>query len=257
MNLNPPKWALALSVAFPIVVLFEVCWPYLIGSPLVDATASLFTGGVALIVLVIVLKFERWSFLIVAAISAAWLYWSWMATQSGEVPLMELIPDAACLIGAVACCFSKKVPEVKDADHLAFSKKVMLGCIVLAVLEGSSAYVNSFICTNVPKGEFASVEQLTGRWLGSNPMKMSLMQPARLELHSDGTGSLAVGEDRVSSPGGYPVRWLMRGRCLHYAVMETDYWAQGKFCPQISADWQTLMTWPYGPYQITTWQRSH
>ena len=260
MNLNPPKWAIALCAIWPVSVAFTLALPMLSGSPVVSHSygeAILIAVAWALLLLSFLFRLERWSFAIFTAGVGLWLWIEWVAWQFGSLYPVQGIWDLAAIFGALWCLFGRTVTVSVDGGIKAFVKRSMAVAGIVAVFASAAAYADSFRCESVPDLRAATAQDPTGIWFGTRPAVMPEMRPVRLEFNPDGTGSLATGQYMVARPGGYPTQWLMRGHCLHFGAMMTDYFSQLKACVQLSADGQTLTFSPKGPDGATVFHRDN
>ncbi len=257
MNLNPPKWAIALCAIWPVSVAFTMALPLLAGIPVLSwgyVEAVVIVLAWVLLLFFFFLKLERWSFALFAAGVALWLYMEWTLWAFGMLTPAMAIWDVAAIFGAVWCLSARRVAVSMDDGIKVVIKRAMAVAGAVAGLVGAAAFADSFRCESTSGQKSATAQSLVGTWLGSHP-GMSVMNPVRLILKSDGTGSLAFGRRMVAYPGGFRVHWLMRGHCLHYGATMTDYFTQFKACPQLSTDGQTLTFRPRGPSGANVFHR--
>lgn len=231
--------------------------PVFAGSPIVSwgyGEAVAVVLGWTLLLLYFFLKLEKWSFAVFAAGVGLWFWMEWSSWEFGILYPVQAVWDVAAIFGAVWCLFGRTVAVSVDSTIKAIVKRSMAVAGVIAAVAGAVAYADSFRCESASGLKRAAVQDLGGTWWGSRTTAPKV-SPVRLTLNMDGTGSLALGRRMATHPGGFRVRWLMRGRCFHFGATMTDYFAEGKACAQLSADGQTLTFTPTGPYGVSTYSR--
>lgn len=250
MKMNPPRWAVALCLAWGVAVFYLMLDPFLSGSypgmRVAPIRAPVELVGVAAVV-VFLFSRPRWIYGLCTLGIAVLMFFEWELTSFGGVSPLILLVHLAGLVGTLGCALGTSSRSLGEPKMLLRAPLITAG---VAALLGVWTYWQSFQCRFQPGMKAASPTELAGIWIGSRPHSMEEMRPVRLVIRENGTGTLASTAYGLSRQGGHSFHWIMRGHCLHYAAMITDYWSTGASVPQLSADGRTLTFIGDGVYRV-------